>query len=574
MTGFRPLRALLILSPVLMLPAAGILYIVKKYNEPIPEYALPTNRLVVVCVFDQLRGDYPARWSPLFGDDGFERMRTDGVWYRSAMLPYAGTTTSAGHASISTGAAPAVHGVVDNQWFERSKAKVVYAATGDRLYERVPRGAAGGRIKDGGGLSPDRLLIPTIGDELIKDKSNRVYSLALKDRAAILLGGKTPNGAYWYDPSQGDFHTSTYYREQLPAWVEAFNASGHRDRWLGGEWTHLRDAKVYPVLSGPDDAAGEVGQRTFPHRLPGADRREDYHAALEATPFGNELLWEFGKACLESEQLGKRDGVDLLFLGFSANDPIGHAYGPNSQEVMDATLRTDVLLGEIIQHLNSVVGPGRYTLIVTADHGVCDLPETERVPKTDGVRFDPNAEYGALNDVLDEKFGKADGQAGRWIERFDFPWITLNAAAMKAGNIPPEVIEDTAAQWAANRPAVAEAAFTRSQLSGGIQKDTMLRSVQLSFHPERSGDVYLLPKPYALPLGKASLGTTHGSPHPYDRHVPIFAYGLDVPNLGEQKAAVNSLILGPILCRVLGIAPTPDLSEKLPSTWNEDASRP
>jgi len=572
--GSRLLRASLILAPVLMLPVAGIVFVIRKYNEPIPEYKPSENRLVVVCVFDQLRGDYLARFAPLFGDDGFERMKAHGVSYGNAMLPYAGTTTSAGHASLSTGAVPAVHGIVDNQWYDRLLGKPVYAASGDRMYERVPRGPGGGRGNDGGGLSPERLLVPTIGDALMKNKKNRVFSLALKDRSSVLLGGRTPTGAYWYDPSRGDFHTSSYYREQLPGWVEQFNAGGSKDRWLGGEWTHLRDANLYERFSGPDDAPGEAGGRTFPHRLPGGDQREDYYAALEATPFGNELLWELGKSCLESERLGTRDGVDLLFLGFSANDPIGHAYGPNSHEVLDATLRADRLVAEMIAHLNTVVGPGRFTLIVVADHGVCDLPETEREPKTDGMRFDPIAEYGGLADVLDEKFGKIDGRAGRWIERMDFPWITLNAAAIEAANLPREIVEETAAQWAANRPAVAEAAYTRTQLAGATQQDPMLRAVRQSFHPERSGDVYLLPKAHALPLGKASVGTTHGSPYPYDRHVALLAYGNDVPNLGEHKAAVNALIFGPMLCRVLGIARTPDLSEPLPDSWKQDANAP
>lgn len=570
----RGLRALLILAPVLMLPLAGVFYVVLEYQRPIPEYNLPGDRLVVVCVFDQLRGDYPARWAPLFGDDGFERMKSDGVWYRNALLPYAGTNTSAGHASIATGATPAVHGIVDNQWYDRAKGKLVYAASGDRMYERVPRGPGGGRAKDGGGVSPDRLLIPTIGDELTKNKSNRVYSLALKDRSAVMLGGRAPTGAFWYDPANGDFHTSGYYREQLPAWVEAFNNAGHRDRLLGGEWSRLRETEIYPLLGGIDDAPGEAGERNFPHRLPGADRKADYYSALEASPFGNELLWDFAKICLENERLGKRDGVDLLLLGFSANDAIGHAYGPNSQEVLDVTLRTDRLIADIIQHLNATVGAGRYTLVITADHGVCDLPETERTPKTEGVRFDPAAEYGGLAEVLDEKFGKVDGQPGRWIERFDFPWITLNDAALKSSSVPREEIEETAAQWASNRPAVAEAAYTRAQLGGKPASDPLLRAAQLSFHPERCGDIYLVAKPYSLPTGKLSLGTVHGSPHLYDRHVPIFVYGREVPKLGERKENVNALILGPILCRVLGIESMPNLSGALPDHWTKDDARP
>src|SRR5579885_236441 len=204
-------RALAILSPAFALVGVGVWHVTQQFESPPPSRREP-GRLVVVAVFDQLRGDYPDRWRELFAADGFERLKRDGVWYADAHLPFASTATGPGHASISTGVPPAVHGIVENEWFERRYGRKVYCATAER-YERVPLNPdAGSRSGAGGGLSPDRLLVPTVGDALhrVTQGKCRVFSLALKDRAAVLLGGKDPDGCYCFDTAAGEFHTSTY----------------------------------------------------------------------------------------------------------------------------------------------------------------------------------------------------------------------------------------------------------------------------------------------------------------------------------------------------------------------------
>lgn len=571
MPAWRIVRTLLLLTPSFVLLGAGAWFVLKQFSGVPDLQSSDRGRLVVVVVFDQMRGDYLKRWSAMFDSNGFERIKKDGVWYSDAHLPYACSSTGPGHASISTGVPPSIHGIIENEWYDRARSKKVYCASGDRPYDRVPPNPnAGSRTKDGGGLAPDRLLVSTVGDALTESKQGRVFSLALKDRAAVLMGGKSPTGCYCFDTATGQFHTSSYYREKAHPWVEAFNSSNGSDKWFQKDWTRLGDETLYNKLAGPDDVVGESGGpggpgRVFPHKFtPEPTPGGRYYASLEATPFGNELLWDFAKTAIEAEKLGQGDTPDLLFLGFSANDVIGHANGPDSHEVLDATLRSDRLIGEMIQYLEAKVGAGRFTIIITADHGVCPLPEVAVKTHPDAERFSPGEAYGPLGAVLDQKFGQADVAAGKWVEVLDFPWVYLNQRLIRSQGIVPQTVDEAATQWCANHPSIAQTAFSRTELAGPPLMDPLGRSVQLAFHPDRCGDVFVVNKPYTLQTGKFSTGTSHGTPHAYDTHVPVLAYGLNIPMTGEQEGLASSLIVAPLICKALGIEPPAGLSEKLP----------
>jgi len=568
----RTLRVALTLSPAFALVAAGLWFVVREFNAPPPPDHGEGGQLVVVVVFDQMRGDYLDRWSSAFGDDGFEKLKRDGVWYADAHLPYACTSTGPGHATIATGVPPSVHGIVENEWYARDRGKRVYCCYADRPYERVPlHSDAGSRSSAEGGLAPDRLLVPTLADHLRTTTKGRTFSFALKDRAAVLMGGKEPNGCYCFDTATGEFHTSAYYRERVHPWVETFNNSKTCDRWFLKDWLRVGDASRYDQLAGPDDAPGEPVDRRFPFTLarghPGPNKR--YYEALESSPFANELLWEFARNCIEAEHLGDRGTPDLLCLGFSANDVIGHACGPDSHEVLDVTLRSDRLVAEIVAYLTKRLGPDRFTIVVTADHGVAPLPERSVKELASEYRFHPG-EYNQLGAVLDEKFGQREAAPGQWVEHIAFPWVYLNQKAIARHGIPRTEIEDAAAQWLGNRP-MSQAAYTRSVLAGPVFADPIGRAAQLSYHPDRCGDVLVVTKPFAMPLGWPSLGTTHGTPHPYDTHVPVLAYGHGIPALKTHRERTSALIVAPIVCRALGIEPWAGLSEKLPAGFGRQS---
>jgi len=577
MSIWRVLRVIVILSPAFALVAFAGWYVFKQFDSQEGISSTDSgekSRIVVVISFDQMRGDYPERWNSQLAEDGLRRVGSDGVWYANAHLPYACTSTGPGHASIATGVTPSVHGIIENDWYDRARGKKVYCATGERPYERVPsNNAAGSRTKDASGLSPERLLAPTIGDHLRStNKKSRVFSLALKDRAAVLMGGKDPSGVYCFDTATGQFHTSTYYREQPHPWVLKFNNSNVADRWFGKNWDRLLDSQIYNRVAGPDDVLGEsidskgLG-RVFPHPLgndqPGPGGK--YYAQLEKSPFANELLWEFAKTCILEENLGQGESPDLLYLGFSANDLIGHAWGPDSHEVLDVTLRSDRLIAEILKYLETTLGKERFTLVITADHGVCPLPEVANQKHPEAARFHPGMELEPLSEALDETFGGAELGGGNWVEAIGstvvYPWIYLNRRLIASRGVPLETVQDYATKWVGNRDHHRPGP-TLKMIAGPPLADPLGRSIQLAYHPDRCGDVYALPREYCIPM--PGTGTTHGTPHSYDTHVPVFAVGVGVPKLGKQDGKRNALIVAPIVCKGLGIDPPNGVAEKFP----------
>jgi hypothetical protein len=523
----------------------------------------PPTKLAVLVVFDQMRGDYLTRWDDLFGDGGFHRLEKEGAWYQNCHYPYAHTVTGAGHASFLTGCTPMTHGIVANDWYDRTASEEVYCATSLR-YRRVPSllenegESKPGKAKPAG--APDRLLAPTLGEALKEATAGkgRVVALSLKDRSCVLPGGRKADACYWFDTNSGTFVTSTYYRDQLHPWVEEFNGTRPGDRWFAKDWTRLRADIDYERYSGPDEQAGEgkgVRQgRVFPHPMNGGLSKPGKlsYEALYNSPFGNEMLLDLAKRAIDAEELGKHETPDLLSVSFSCNDPIGHCWGPDSQEVLDVTLRSDLIVKELLTTLDAKVGKGRYTLVLTADHGVCPLPEVIRKQGKEADRILPGELARDAEEFLDATYDGGKGQV-RWLDDFVYPWMYLNQRALQKRGLKQSEVEETLAAWLRKRPGI-QTTYTRTQLLNGVPADDAVgQAVRRSFHPDRSGDVTIVVKPY-YQITPLLTGTGHGTPHPYDTHVPLIVFGPEVQP-GIRKDKIVPQTTAAILARALGIKP-------------------
>lgn len=217
--------------------------------QTLPPLADGRPRLLVLVVFDQLRGDYLERWADLYGADGFKRLMKHGTWFTNCHYPYATTITGCGHASVLTGCSPNRHGIIENEWFDRAEGKMIYCATNDfrQTVYTVPPPIDPKDKKLGG--TPERLMAESLGDTLKADSSGaaKIVSVSLKDRSACLPGGKSCEHAYWFDTRTGTFVTSTYYREKCPDWVAKFNSEHFADRWFNTNWERLLPKLDYTV---------------------------------------------------------------------------------------------------------------------------------------------------------------------------------------------------------------------------------------------------------------------------------------------------------------------------------------
>ena len=542
----------LLLFPVLAAPLFGA-----------PTAGDPPPRLGVFIVVDQFRADYLDRFDPYFSEGGFRRLMREGYRFENCHYRYAVTKTAVGHATVATGALPEVHGIIANEWIDRDSWQFVTSVE-DSEYPLI--GAApvtsspGGYFKAKSGRSPRRLLEMTVGDQLKLrfGARSRVISLANKDRSAILLGGAYADGAYWLDG--GRFVTSQYYRDELPAWVEAFNAEQRVERAFGAQWTHLLDRSVYDAVQGPDDAEGESDQFGLTRVLPktlnggGTEVTPAYYEAFSHSPLSLELVAAFAELALREEQLGLDDTTDLLCIGFSQTDLIGHAYGPDSHEVMDSVLRLDRLLEKLLLALDQQVGVGRYVLTLTADHGVSPLPE--RVQQL-GSSI-PSGRYRgrALEEVaqraLDAAFGPLpDGLY--WVSRDNFGFH-FQAAALEAKQLRAEDAAPVLRDALREQPGVA-AAYTRAEvLAAPVEGNSLLTRTRRSYHADRSAAVVFIIQPYHV--DRHPTGTNHGTPYEYDTHVPQVWFGAGVP-AGSSRERVGVDDIAVTMAYLLRVPPSP-----------------
>lgn len=498
-------------------------------------------KLVVVIVIDQFRADYLQRFRPHFGTRGFNLFLRQGANFTQAEYQHAVTLTCPGHAVVLTGTHPAFNGIISNQWYDSRSGQQVYCA-GDTLVSLIGSSDAG--------RSPRNLIGSTVGDQLKQGSGgrSRVIAVAGKDRSAIMLGGHQADGAYWMVDSL--LVTSTHYMNELPVWVQRFNAPARVRRYAGKAWDRLLPRAAYATV-GPDDVPAEKNVagmgRAFPHPLP-AETDPRFLDAFRSSPFQNELLLEFAMAAVRAEELGRDEAPDLLGLSLSANDLIGHAFGPASHEVMDVTLRTDRLLERFFNFLDREIGLPQVVVVLTADHGVAPLPEKARALNPGAGRLDPTRIADTVESALRSRFGRAP--EGGWLAHMAPPWIYLKAGALRQRGIAIEEGERAARDAVRGVPQVYQA-LTATELRRQRQKGVASGAV-FSFHPDRSGNVYYELRPYVVP-GQEPSGTTHGSPWSYDARVPLLWFGASVKR-GTHSRAVSVADVAPTLAAILGIA--------------------
>ena len=465
-------------------------------------------KLVLAIVIDQFRYDYLTRYRSDY-HGGFATLLTKGAVFTNARYQQFPTVTAVGHSTFLSGALPCLSGVIANEWYDRDAGMLVTSVSD-------PRTALVGGLP-GAGASPRRMLVDTVGDELkmADNGQSRVIGISLKDRAAILPAGHMADAAYWFDSKSGNFVSSTYYMGELPGWVKEANAEHPADRYAGAVW---------------------MGRQMPP---PG-----ELYSALEATPFGNELVAGFAERALASEQLGQRGVTDLLAVSFSSNDYVGHAYGPDSPEVRAISAATDEVLGKLLAAVDRAVGLGNVLVVLTADHGVAPVPEVNAARHMPGGRMPEDLIAKTVQEALAGKYGKFD-----WITSAREFMVYLNHELIAVRKLDLAEVERTAATALLNLPHVFRV-YTGVQLAAGqAMEETVGRKVMNGYYPRRGPDLEVLTEPYWI---FAASGTSHSLPFGYDAHVPVIFLGAGL-RAGEYHNSVTPNDIAPTLSTILHV---------------------
>jgi len=505
---------------------------------------LSRPKLVVGIVIDQMRWDYLYRYYNIYKTDGgFKRFLDQGFTCENTFIPYTPTVTAAGHTCIYTGSVPAIDGIVGNTWFDKQKNRTVYCSEDNSVQTVGSNNAAAGQ------MSPRNMLTTTITDELrlATNFKSKVIGVAIKDRGAILPAGHSANAAYWYDSQTGNFITSTYYMDALPVWVQNFNKRKIVDSLYKLNWSISLPKEVYSEYCSADNEPYETkalgnDQSGFPYNLSkfaGGD-----YSKIAVTPYGNMLTLEMAKAALLAEGLGKSGAPDFLAVSISSPDYIGHSFGPNSWEQLDDYARLDDALGKFFSFLDQTIGKEQYTVFLTADHGVVQIPGYLKEHKLPAGLFNNLHAINEINQQLKQNFG-----ADSLIITMDNYQLYLNHSVLKEKNIDEEKVKSWVINYLLNNDAVSNA-FDVTRISSTTLNEEQKSMFGNGYNQRLSGDIQIILKPNYIEGGEA--GTTHGLWNPYDSHIPLLFYGWGVKH-GKTNKETYMTDIAPTLSALLHI---------------------
>lgn len=463
-------------------------------------------KLVVVVVIDQFRADYLTRFNDRFlpakkpnGDvGGFRYLMANGAYFPMAHFDFLQNMTCPGHSAILTGSTPARSGIPLNDWYD--------ATTGQKRYCVSD---------DVDGLSPRTLQGTTVGDELKNaGYDSKVVALALKDRAAILLGGHRADLSFWLGPN-GEWATSTYYAKALPEWLAAENARLKKSSGESLTWTQAgfnRNAK-----------------KGTPEAL--------------AMPYGVQITVDAALAAVTNLKLGRSKATDLLALSLSTHDLQGHLTGPNSPEMEDLTLNEDREIARLLNGIRKTTPLSEVVVALTADHGVAPLVDDLTKNKMDAGFLEPKELLQGAEADLVKAFGHPKTTWLGAIESFNFYFT--KTALEKVDRVS---LESRLKKYLLTLKGV-DAAFSRSDVeSGFLPPGENARQIVKSYAFGRSGDVIFIPKPFYMETGKAA---NHMTGYSYDRSVPILLAGPHIKK-GVYADQIETIDLAPTLSFLTG----------------------
>ncbi len=494
-------------------------------------------KLVIAISVDQLSSDLFDEYRPRL-TGGLARLAT-GTAYRNGYQGQNATETCPGHSTILTGALPSRSGIIANSWFDLSQSrsdKAVYCAEDERI-----AGSSSSKYT----VSPIHLKVPTLG-ELMKsaNPASRSVAVAGKDRAAVMMSGQRPDQRWYWD---GKKYTSDLAGIATPASVGAANQTV----------AALIAAPGLP-LSLPADCAAKA--RSIPvgdGKISVGDGRFTRAAgdarAFRSTPAFDGMTLALAARLIGELNLGKGAASDIIAIGLSATDYVGHTYGSGGAEMCLQLHSLDRDLGDFLGLMDR--SGIDYAIVLTADHGVADIPERSRLKGVAAAaRSRPDLTAAAIGKAIGAKLGLAgsvligEGAHGDiYLDLALSPADRRRArdAALAAYRADPQV----------------EAVFTKDQLAriavptSSPDRWTLAERVRAGFDPARSGDLIVLLKRDITPIPNPSSGyvATHGSPWDYDRRVPILFWRPGArPN--DQPEAVATVDIMPTLAALLGLS--------------------
>ncbi|WP_298774265.1 alkaline phosphatase family protein [uncultured Shewanella sp.] len=533
---------------------------------------LKKPKLILQITVDALRGDLLNRYQKNLSKEGFNRLINNGITYTNAHYQHANTETIVGHASLATGAPPAIHGMIGNIWFDRNQNRVVYNIE-DPHYGLLTKGGGVDPLNEidptqkaakNEGRSPIALLTSTISDEIaIANPHSKIFAISIKDRGAVSFAGQYGK-AFWFSKTSATFVTSNYYYQNYPDWIEQWNERRHINQYHDQQWKlnlpenqylHANENVVTPNTNYKTDIDG-FGTR-FPHSY-GKANDKSFTTKLTLGPAGDTLTALFAKALLENEQLGQDDTTDYLSISFSSNDYVLHLFGPSSLEAEDNLLKLDQTLANLFHYIDKQIGFENTLIILSADHGAPEVPQYLKLQGNQKAHyFSPKLLSTPLFFSNIEKQLKLNkGQGKTLVQRYAHPYLYLNYDQIKKNKLDIQQAQDIFATEIRKLKGVAYAIPSHQIALGALPKNHIMTLINNNYHRSRSGDIHLIfsPQTFINELDGLEVASMHGSPWQYDTFVPIIFAGSHLQTKTVNRA-VTPYSIAPTIAAYLGITP-------------------
>lgn len=492
----------------------------------------PPPRLLVVISVDQLSAGLWDEYSPQFSG-GLARL-AGGTVFRNGYQSHAASETCPGHSTILTGVHPAGNGIIANQWTDQSAVradKTIYCSED----ERVP-GTTSSNYK----LSAIHLKVPTLG-ELMKARwpASRNVAVAGKDRAAVMMSGRAADQRWYFNGKAFVSDLDTAPPRSVPA-INASVAQAIATARPPLEAPPFCQAKARPI---PIEGHAPVGAGTFARAAGDA-------SGFRSSPEYDGAVLALAAALVREMRLGNGTAPDVLSIGLSATDYVGHYFGTGGQEMCLQLLSLDRDLGDFFAFLDK--SGVDYSVALTADHGGEDIPERLRLKGVaQAQRVDPQLAASAMGKAIAADlelsgpvlFGDVAGDM----------YVDRNLPAAERARALAEAIS----RYRGHRQV--EAVFTREELlrtpmpSSSPSNWSLKERARASADAQRSGDFFVILKQHVTPIGHATNAVaTHGTPWDYDRRVPILFWRPGFSGAARDSAA-DTVDIMPTLAAMIGL---------------------
>ena len=456
-------------------------------------------RLIVITVIDQLRPDQLST-NQISYQNGFKTLLEKGAIFSDSKYNLVPTVTGVGHSILVTGQPPRSSGVVGNWWWDRTLKKGI-KCTFDPVHYSGPRQS---RVK-------------TLGTALKqKSQKSQVISLSMKERAAILMGGRKADLVLWFDKDTSQFISSSYY-PSVPSWARALN-------------------KKIPKMGGPSSFHSEKKKGKFLRS----------HTA-------DKILLQFVLEAMDAYQLGKDEYTDLLTISFSATDYVGHTFGPFGPEMEDNLKKLDVLIEKLIEKIETAVKGHEFLFILTSDHGVLPLPGSQEGEKIGAKRLKMAGFIKKLESKLQKKFPDSKG---KWITYLSLPHLYFDRQKVRAKNLDWDQFLKDSVQALEELKDVSKVYNPKNW----PHDDPYGEFYKQGYHEKNAGDLMIRLNQGTI-LRKKDTGTTHGGPYSYDTHVPLIFFGKGI-KAGEHNNPIDMLDLARSLANLCGLPSFPSAQDK------------